>query len=166
MLLSLNITIAFGAGMVAALPLALPCGTCDAQLPGEPQLVTIAPRAFQYRQAGEFTRGGRAVDAPVVSSARAAPLTLMRQQVTVAEYLGAKEGGCPHRRRMTMRSAATGRQCQLARCERLRVMAEPRRGAHTGCQPTRNGPLRREAASVTTASAEKRAPIPERWLAR
>ena len=96
MLLSLKITIAFGAGMVAALPLALPCGTCDAQLPGEPQLVTIAPRAFQYRQAGEFTRGGRAVDAPVISSARTAPLTLMRQQVTAAEYLECvKEGGCP-----------------------------------------------------------------------
>ena len=52
MLLSLKITIAIGAGMVAALPLALPCGTCDAPLPGEPELVTIAPRAFRISSSG------------------------------------------------------------------------------------------------------------------
>ena len=69
MLLSVKITMAIGAGMMAALPLALPCGTCGAPLPGEPELVTIAPRAFEYREAGEFTRSGRAVDAPVVSGA-------------------------------------------------------------------------------------------------
>ena len=57
MLLSLKISIAIGAGIVAALPLALPCGTCGAPLPGEPELVTIAPRPFEYREAGEFTRG-------------------------------------------------------------------------------------------------------------
>ena len=52
MLLSLKITIAIGAGMVAALPLALPCGTCGAPLPGEPELVTIAPRAFRVPRSG------------------------------------------------------------------------------------------------------------------
>ena len=58
MLLSLKITIAFGAGMVAALPLALPCGTCDAQLPGEPQLVTIAPRGFNIVKRGSSRAAG------------------------------------------------------------------------------------------------------------
>jgi len=96
MLLSLKISIAIGAGIVAMLPLALPCGTCGAPLPGEPELVTIAPQPFEYREAGEFSRGGRAVDAPVVSSARKIPLTLMRRQVTAAEYEECvREGGCP-----------------------------------------------------------------------
>lgn len=96
MLLSLKIPIAIGAGMAAALLLALPCGTCGAPLPGEPELVTIAPRAFQYREAGEFTRGGRTVDSPVIAGARKTPLTMMRRQVTTAEYNECvREGGCP-----------------------------------------------------------------------
>ena len=96
MLLSLKISIAIGASMVAALPLALPCGTCGAPLPGEPELVTIAPRPFEYREAGEFTRRGRPVDAPVVSTAGRIPVTLMRRQVTAAEYEQCvREQGCP-----------------------------------------------------------------------
>jgi formylglycine-generating enzyme required for sulfatase activity len=96
MLLSLKNTIVLCAGMMAALPLALSCGTCDAPLPGEPALVTISPRAFEYREAGEFTRGARAVDAPIVSGMRRKPLTIMRRQVTAAEYEECvREGGCP-----------------------------------------------------------------------
>jgi len=94
--LFVKITMAIGAGMVAALPFALSCGTCGALLPGEPELVTIAPRAFEYREAGEFTRGGHPVDAPVISGARKTSLTLMRRQVTAAEYEQCvQEGGCP-----------------------------------------------------------------------
>ena len=70
MLPSLKIVIAIGAGMVAALPLTLPCETCVDSGPGEPELITIAPRAFEYREAGEFTRSGRTVDAPVALNAR------------------------------------------------------------------------------------------------
>jgi len=40
MLLSLKISIAIGAGIVVALPVALPCGTCGAPLSGEPELVS------------------------------------------------------------------------------------------------------------------------------
>jgi hypothetical protein len=79
--LFVKITMAIGAGMVAALPFALSCGTCGALLPGEPELVTIAPRAFEYREAGEFTRGGHPVDAPVISGARKTSLTLMRSRI-------------------------------------------------------------------------------------
>jgi len=96
MLLSLKISIAIGAGIVVALPLAPPCGTCGAPLSGEPELVTIAPRQFEYREAGEFTRWGRPVDAPVVSRTRKTPLTLMRRQVTATEYEECvRERGCP-----------------------------------------------------------------------
>ena len=96
MLLSVKISTAIGASMMAALPFALPCETCGAALPGEPQLVTVAPRAFAYSEAGEFTRGGRAVDAPVVLRARKTPLTLMQRQVTAAEYEECvRQGGCP-----------------------------------------------------------------------
>jgi formylglycine-generating enzyme required for sulfatase activity len=96
MLPSLKIAVAIGAGMVAALPLTLPCGTCVDSRPGEPELVTIAPRAFEYREAGEFTRTGRSADAPLVLNARKAPLTLMRRQVTAAEYEECvQDGVCP-----------------------------------------------------------------------
>ena len=94
--LFVKITMAIGAGMIAALPFAMSCGTCGAPLPGEPELATIAPRVFEYREAGEFTRGGHPVDAPVVSGAKKTPLTLMRRLVTAAEYEQCvQEGGCP-----------------------------------------------------------------------
>lgn len=96
MLLSVKISIALGAGIVAALPLALPCATCGVPRPGEPELITVAPRTFAYREAGEFTRGGRAVDAPLVSGMRKAPLVIMRRQVTASEYEECvREGACP-----------------------------------------------------------------------
>src|SRR4029079_14766122 len=96
MLLSLKISIAIGAGIVVSPPLSHACGTCGAPLSGEPELVTIAPRQFEYREAGEFTRWGRPVDAPVVSRTRKTPLTLMRRQVTATEYEECvRERGCP-----------------------------------------------------------------------
>ena len=58
MLLSLKITMAIGAGMIAALPLALPCGTCGAPLPGEPELVTIAPRVSSIARPGNSRAAG------------------------------------------------------------------------------------------------------------
>jgi formylglycine-generating enzyme required for sulfatase activity len=95
MLLSSKIAIMIGVGILAALPLAMPCGECDAPVQREPELITVAPRAFAYRPAGEFTRNGRVIDAPRVTIARTTPLTLMRRQVTVDEYEECvREGDC------------------------------------------------------------------------
>nr|ACF98211.1 putative nitrate reductase NirV [uncultured bacterium 1114] len=48
-------------------------------------LVMIPAGTFLYRQAGEFTRGGRVVEAPIVTTA-VGRLQMMKRQVTVAEY--------------------------------------------------------------------------------
>ena len=50
------------------------------------EAVDIAPRAFAYRVAGDFSQAGRPVDAPLVAVARTSALHIMKQQVTAAEY--------------------------------------------------------------------------------
>lgn len=53
---------------------------------GEPLTVEIAPRAFDYRDSGEFFRNGFAVDEPIKTVAVRRPLTIMKYQVTAADY--------------------------------------------------------------------------------
>jgi len=50
------------------------------------EAVEVAPRAFVYRMAGDFSQDGRSVDAPLVTIARISALHIMRRQVTTAEY--------------------------------------------------------------------------------
>jgi formylglycine-generating enzyme required for sulfatase activity len=50
------------------------------------EAVDVAPRAFAYRMAGDFSQAGRPVDAPLVAVARTSVLHIMKQQVTAAEY--------------------------------------------------------------------------------
>jgi formylglycine-generating enzyme required for sulfatase activity len=50
------------------------------------EAVDVAPRAFAYRMAGDFSQAGRPVDAPLVAVARISVLHIMKQQVTAAEY--------------------------------------------------------------------------------
>jgi formylglycine-generating enzyme required for sulfatase activity len=50
------------------------------------EAVDVAPRAFAYRMAGDFSQAGRPVDAPLVALARISVLHIMKQQVTAAEY--------------------------------------------------------------------------------
>jgi formylglycine-generating enzyme required for sulfatase activity len=87
--------IAVGAALTATSFFVVPCDSCrDSAL--EPELVTIASRTFQYRPAGEFTRNGLVVDAPIVTSKRKTSLTIMRHQVTSAAYEECvREGACP-----------------------------------------------------------------------
>jgi len=51
-----------------------------------PAFVTVAPREFGYRVAGEFFKNGYAVDGPVETVRMSAPLTIMKYQVTAADY--------------------------------------------------------------------------------
>ena len=50
------------------------------------EAVDIAPHAFAYRMAGDFSQAGRPVDAPLVAATRTSVLHIMKQQVTAAEY--------------------------------------------------------------------------------
>ena len=52
----------------------------------EPLAVEIAPRSFDYRESGEFFRNGFAVDGPVKTVNVRRPLTIMKYQVTAADY--------------------------------------------------------------------------------
>jgi formylglycine-generating enzyme required for sulfatase activity len=105
MLTVLKLAIALGAAAGTALGFALPAVLADrfhfgevhldVPRPGEPDLAMLRPAAFSYRMAGEFTRAGVAVNAPVVSARLAKPLAIMRRQVTAAEYAECvREGAC------------------------------------------------------------------------
>ncbi|XEN34975.1 formylglycine-generating enzyme required for sulfatase activity (plasmid) [Ensifer sp. WSM1721] len=48
--------------------------------------MTVAPRDFRYRVAGEFVKNGYAVDGPVETVRMRAPLTIMKYQVAAADY--------------------------------------------------------------------------------
>ena len=52
----------------------------------EPLTVEIAPRSFSYRASGEFYRIGFAVDGPKETVTMRRPLTIMKYQVTAADY--------------------------------------------------------------------------------
>ena len=61
-----------------------------------PDLVELRPGAFGYRAAGEFTRAGKPVTAPVVTAAIKGTLAVTRHQVTVADYQRCIEAeACP-----------------------------------------------------------------------
>ena len=60
-----------------------------------PQTVVVAPHSFSYRDAGEFYRGGYAVDAPLRELSAAKPLEIMKYQVSEQEYsVCVDDGGC------------------------------------------------------------------------
>jgi formylglycine-generating enzyme required for sulfatase activity len=107
MLSALKLAIIFGAAAGTALGFTLPGLLVDRPdrgetrlddlRPGEPELAMLRPAAFGYRMAGEFTRAGVAVNAPVVSVRMTKPLAIMRRQVTAAEYQECvREGACQH----------------------------------------------------------------------
>lgn len=62
----------------------------------QPELVALAPGAVRYRVAGDFIRAGKPTNAPAVALTLAAPPSIMRQQVTPADYRRCvQEGACP-----------------------------------------------------------------------
>jgi formylglycine-generating enzyme required for sulfatase activity len=61
-----------------------------------PDLVELRPGAFGYRAAGEFTRAGKPVTAPVVTAVIKRTLAVTRHQVTAADYQRCVEAeACP-----------------------------------------------------------------------
>ncbi|MBR0792232.1 SUMF1/EgtB/PvdO family nonheme iron enzyme [Bradyrhizobium manausense] len=72
------------AGPLAVAPLVSEMSTRDAQ--GEPVIIEIARGSFAYREAGDFTRAGRPVEAPLRTLQFAKSLHIMRDQVSSADY--------------------------------------------------------------------------------
>lgn len=63
-----------------------------------PQTVTIAPRTFRYRADGEHFKGSNVIDPPMVEVTESRPLTIMKYQVTAADYDACvAEGACNKR---------------------------------------------------------------------
>lgn len=61
-------------------------GPAPGSVLAEPPTVEIAPRRFEYRDNGEFFRNGFAVDGPVRTVTMRRPLTIMKYQVSAADY--------------------------------------------------------------------------------
>lgn len=77
----------------------------------QPEFVELPAGTFRYRASGEFTRGGRPVGAPLLTATINRPLTIMKYQVTAAEYKRCVEAlACPRLQREDARSdfAVTG----------------------------------------------------------
>jgi len=60
-----------------------------------PDLITLRPGSFAYRAAGEYLRDARPVTAPLLAAGQTPGLSVMRQQVTEADYQRCVDaGGC------------------------------------------------------------------------
>jgi len=94
MLIALKLKLAVAAGLLAA-PVAMH-SLAPATIASDTEFAEIAPAAFGYRMAGDFSRGGRPVEGPQSTIRLSENLRIMKHQVTVAEYSRCIEAGaCP-----------------------------------------------------------------------
>jgi formylglycine-generating enzyme required for sulfatase activity len=88
------------AAVVFAIPLAmtraLPGANREiAAIKDQPALVELQPGTLRYRSAGDFTRAGKPAEAPLVTIRIAQPITIMKNQVSSADYQRCvAEGAC------------------------------------------------------------------------
>ena len=87
---------AAGFAVPLAMTSALPGGNRDiAAIKDQPALVELQPGTLRYRVAGDFTRAGKPAEAPLATIRIAQPLTIMKHQVSSAEYQRCvSEGAC------------------------------------------------------------------------
>ncbi|SRR6266576_988218 len=74
------------AGPLAVTPLLTDTGSPDKSLRDRPAMVALHPGTVSYRMAGDFTRAGRQTEAPLRSVRFAKPLSIMKHQVSAADY--------------------------------------------------------------------------------
>jgi formylglycine-generating enzyme required for sulfatase activity len=99
MLGRLSLKLSHPAALAAVLAVALaapgPDMMAGAAIP-TPAVVVLQPRPFYYRLAGEFTRDGKPVTAPLRMAQLDRTLTIMAYQVTAADYRRCVlDGACP-----------------------------------------------------------------------
>lgn len=83
------------AGPLAVAPMLTEHGSPDAVLRARQAIVELQPGALSYRAAGDFTRAGRQAEAPLLSLRFARPLSIMKHQVSAADYQHCvDEGAC------------------------------------------------------------------------
>lgn len=94
MLLAMKLKVAITAAALAS-PVALSIVPVE-QRPAENGIVGIAARPFDYRLAGDFSRDGKPVEAPLRELRLPGHVKIMQRQVTAGEYARcADDGGCP-----------------------------------------------------------------------
>lgn len=94
MLVAMKLKLAIAAGMLAG-PI-MTTSLSPAALKTDTALAVIVPADFSYRVAGDFSRAGRPIEAPSQTTRLSGKLSIMKHQVTAAEYsrcVGA--GACP-----------------------------------------------------------------------
>ncbi|HWM80489.1 MAG TPA: SUMF1/EgtB/PvdO family nonheme iron enzyme [Pseudolabrys sp.] len=76
------------AGLIALLPATsqFPLAKRPGNTHPAPETVTIAPRDFSYRIAGDYVKNGIPTDGPLVHTRLTAPLIIMKAQVSAADF--------------------------------------------------------------------------------
>jgi formylglycine-generating enzyme required for sulfatase activity len=95
----LKLALACAAGLVgplAAVPLLSGGARSGAIAVVEPSLVEVASGTASYREAGDFTHAGKPAEAPLLRLFFSKPLSIMRHQVSSADYQACvDDGACP-----------------------------------------------------------------------
>jgi formylglycine-generating enzyme required for sulfatase activity len=74
------------AGPLAVAPLISDSGSPDKALRDQQAIVELQPGAVSYRMAGDFTRAGKQAAAPLLSVRFDKPFSIMKHQVSAADY--------------------------------------------------------------------------------
>jgi formylglycine-generating enzyme required for sulfatase activity len=85
------------AGLIAVLPAVsqLPFAKRPTTAHPAPETITIAPRDFSYRVAGDYVQNGTPTNGPLIRTRLAAPLIIMKTQVSAADFaLCVRERAC------------------------------------------------------------------------
>lgn len=81
------VLMAAGFAVPLAMTTAVPGGNRDiAAFKDWPALIELAPGSVRYRVAGDFMRGGKPAEAPLVTIRITRPLAIMKHQVSSADY--------------------------------------------------------------------------------
>jgi formylglycine-generating enzyme required for sulfatase activity len=81
------------AGPLAVAPLLSDSGSPDSVIRDQQAIVDLQPGIVSYRTAGDFTRAGRQAEAPLLSVRFARPLSIMKHEVSAAEYQNCVDQG-------------------------------------------------------------------------
>src|SRR5262245_45802477 len=94
MFLALKFKAALAAAVLAPLLTIPPLGASVGQMSGaRPDLIIVAPGPLSYRPAGDFSRNGRPANAPLRELRPDRAVTIMKRQVTAAEYQRCVDAG-------------------------------------------------------------------------
>jgi formylglycine-generating enzyme required for sulfatase activity len=95
MLVAIKLKFAIAAGILAGPIMAT--SLSPAAVKTDAELAKIVPAGFSYRVAGDFSRAGRPVEGPLRTARLSEKLSIMKRQVTVAEYSRCMAAGACHR---------------------------------------------------------------------